>query len=293
MKIVLVNVASKFGPIKSESAWPLLGILYLGTLLKQKSHEAYLFDQAAENASIKSTVSWILKKNPEIVGLSALTSSGVMASKISELLKEQNPNIKIVWGGIHATLNNKRILSKYHSVDFIVKKEGEQTFLELVESIEKDENFKNIKGITFRNNGKIISTSDRPFIKDLDTLPFPDRSLLRLKYNSEINGIIISENITSVLSSRGCPFSCSFCSCSSFAERFWRSRSPENVVDELELLMNQGYEQVVFVDDNFTLNQKRVIKICKLIKERKINIDWFCEGRVDQSSFEMLKNMKY
>ncbi len=292
MKIVLINVTSIFGPVRAEASWPPLGILYLGTLLKQKSHDVYLFDQTAENASIETTVNWILKKDPDIVGLSTLTSSGIMASEISRLLKEQNPHIKIVWGGIHATFNDKRILSKYSSPDFIVKKEAEQNFLELVDSIEKGKIFDDIKGITFRNNGKIISTPDRPLIKDLDALPFPDRSLLKLKYTSKINEIIFSQNFTSILSSRGCPFSCNFCSCSAFADRFWRYRSPENVVDELELLVNQGYDQVVFVDDNFTLNQKRVVKICKLMKERKIKIDWFCEGRVDQSSFEMLKHMK-
>lgn len=292
MKIVLVNVGSRFGPIRAESAWPPLGILYLGTILKNKSHETYLLDHGAENTPLKKTVDWILRKNPEIVGLSTLTSSGIVASKLSKYLKDRNPDIEIVWGGIHATFNDKTILEKYPFVDYIIRKEGDRIFPELVDAIEKEHNLRDVDGISFRNDDKIVSTPDRPPIRDLDALPFPDRKLLKLKYTSEINSIIFSKHFTSILSSRGCPFSCKFCCCSSFADRLWRPRSPENVVGELELLESQGYEQVVFVDDNLTLNEKRMIEICRMMKKRKITIEWFCEGRVDQSSYEMLKWME-
>jgi len=292
MNIVLVNVGSKFGPVKAESAWPPLGIVYLGTILKNKFHEVTLFDHGFEQITLKKLGDSILNKNPDIVGLSTLTSSGIVAAKLSEYLKDRNPDIKIVWGGIHATFNDKRILEKYPFVDYIVRKEGEQTFPELVDTIEKERNLKDVTGISFRANGEIFSTPDRPLIRDLDVLPFPDRDLLEFKYTSEINGILFSKHFTSILSSRGCPFSCRFCCCSSFLDRLWRARSPENVVEELELLESEGYKQVLFADDNLTLNEKRMIKICRMIKKRKINIEWFCEGRTDQSSFEMLKWMK-
>jgi anaerobic magnesium-protoporphyrin IX monomethyl ester cyclase len=292
MKIVLVNLGSRFGPIRAESAWPPLGILYLGTILKDKSHEIHIIDHGVENTSLKKTAQWVLRKNPEIVGLSTLTSSGTVASELSKYLKYQNPDIKIVWGGIHATFNAPNILEKYPFVDYIIRKEGDRAFPQLLDAIEKEDQIRGVNGISFKNDDKIISTPDSTPIRNLDTLPFPDRKLLKLKYISEINGITFSKNFTSILSSRGCPFSCKFCCCSSFADRLWRSRSPENVVEELELLESQGYEQVVFVDDNLTLNEKRMIKICRLIKKRKITIEWFCEGRVDQSSYEMLKWMK-
>ena len=292
MNIVLVNVGSRFGPVKVESAWPPLGIVYLGTVLKDKFHDVNLLDHGFQNISLKKMADLILSKNPDIVGLSTLTSSGIAASKLSKYLKNQNPDVKIVWGGIHATFNDKKILEKYPFVDYIVRREGEQTFPELIDAIEKERNLKDVAGISFRDDNKVVSTPDRPLIKNLDDLPFPERKLLKSKYTSEINNIIFSKHFTSVLSSRGCPFSCRFCCCSSFLDRLWRSRSPENVVEELELLESQGYKQVLFVDDNLTLNEKRMIKICRMIKRRKINIEWFCEGRADQSSYEMLKWMK-
>jgi len=240
MNIVLVNVGSRFGPVKAESAWPPLGIVYLGTVLENESHDVTLLDHGFEHVSLKKLGNSILRKDPEIVGLSTLTSSGITAAKLSEYLKNQNPDLKIAWGGIHATFNDKRILEKYPFVDYIVRKEGEQTFPELVDAIEGNRNLKDITGISFRNNGEVVSTSDRPLIKNLDDLSFPDRELLKFKYTSEINGIIFSKHFTSILSSRGCPFSCRFCCCSSFLDRLWRSRSPENVVEELELLESQG-----------------------------------------------------
>ena len=98
--------------------------------------------------------------------------------------------------------------------------------------------------------------------------------------------------LTSIVSSRGCPFNCSYCACTKFAKRRFRPRSPENIIQEMLLIEEQGYTQLNFVDDNFTLLPKRTIKICQLIKKEKIDIDWHTDGRVDQTSQEMLNWMK-
>ncbi|MDH3365274.1 MAG: radical SAM protein, partial [Thermoplasmata archaeon] len=131
-------------------------------------------------------------------------------------------------------------------------------------------------------------------VEDLDSLPFPDRSLL-----PEIDYGYTHENIrltygkfTTISSSRGCPFRCSYCSCAMFSKRIWRPRSPENVVDELERIYCDGYECCVFVDDNLTLNRGRMERICDLIRERKIKMQFYCEGRVDNTPYSLMTRMK-
>jgi radical SAM superfamily enzyme YgiQ (UPF0313 family) len=151
---------------------------------------------------------------------------------------------------------------------------------------------KNVLGITFREKGKVISTPDRPLIKDVDALPFPDRKFFDVEYHSEIAGAVTApKKFTTVLSSRGCPFRCRFCGCQRFARGIWRARSAENTVEELSLLASMGYKQFLFVDDSFTINPKRVIEICRLVRKEKIDMDWICEGRVDYCSYDTMREM--
>ncbi|MFX1480312.1 MAG: B12-binding domain-containing radical SAM protein, partial [Promethearchaeota archaeon] len=151
-----------------------------------------------------------------------------------------------------------------------------------------------IKGLTYLNsNNKIISTPDAPLISNLDELPFPERSLLDFNYKWNFSGFEFSKSkLTSIVSSRGCPFNCSYCACSKFAKRRFRPRSPENIIKEMLLIEEQGYTELNFVDDNFTLQPKRTIKICELIKKEKIDINWHTDGRVDQTSQNMLNWMR-
>jgi radical SAM superfamily enzyme YgiQ (UPF0313 family) len=126
----------------------------------------------------------------------------------------------------------------------------------------------------------------------VDALPFPDRDLAGMQYRSAIFGVKInSRKFTTLLSSRGCPFNCSFCGIRKFTRRAWRPRSVENVMAELEYLQSEGYEQFLFADDNFTLDSKRVSRLCQNIKKEGMDIDWFCDSRVDHVSYEMFREM--
>jgi radical SAM superfamily enzyme YgiQ (UPF0313 family) len=174
----------------------------------------------------------------------------------------------------------------------IIRGEGEHTSLELAKCLEKNGDLKKVLGINFRNNGQIISTPDRPLIKDVDSLPFPDRELLDVEYHNTTAGIVVApKKFSSFVSSRGCVFKCRFCGCRRLARDLWRSRSVENILEELHLLFSQGYKQFLFVDDNFTLNPKRVIKLCRRLKNEKVDIEFFAEGRVDQCPQNMLCEM--
>jgi len=277
---------------KMISAAPPLGMLYLAAVLKNNGIEVSMLDQAAEGLSIKGTVEWVKKEEPDILGFSTLSSSGRKAAMTAEEVEKKNPNVTIVFGNFYATFNAERILKKYPSVDIIVRGEGEYTTLELVKCLEKKRDLKEVLGITFRKKKRIISTPDRPLIKGIDSIPFPDRELLDVEYHNTTAGINVApKKFSSFVSSRGCVFRCRFCGCRRLARNLWRPRSVENILEELHLLASEGYKQLMFVDDNFTLNPKRVIKLCRRMRKEKIEIEWISEGRVDQCPYEMLREM--
>lgn len=298
MKFSLVNASPNEGLDEHErrkaiASFPPLGILYLAAVLEERGVEVSLVDQAAEGLSVEETVKWVEREKPDIIGFSTFSSSGRTAALISEKVKEKNPNITTVFGNYYATFNPERVLRKYPFVDVVVRGEGENTVIELTECLQNEGDLKKVQGITFRDKENVISTPDRPLIEDLDSIPFPKRELIGAKYNCVIAGATVApKRFTSVASSRGCVYGCRFCSCTQFARGRWRPRSVQNTLEELHFLTNEGYEQFIFVDDSFTLNPKRVIKLCRDLRREKIEMDWICEGRVDNCSYEMLREME-
>jgi len=274
------------------TAWPPLGILYCAGVLMNEGIEVSILDQPAKRFSPSQTVSWVKKEDPDILGFSVLLSAAKEAPEIAARVKMENPNITIVFGNYHATFNPERILRKYSFVDVVARGEGEYTSLELARCLEKGGNLNEVEGITFRKAGRIISTPDRPLIKKVDELPFPDRNLTGAQYTSTIFGVKVNtKKFTTLISSRGCPFRCSFCGIRKFVRGMWRPRSVENVIEELEFLQSEGYEQFLFADDNFTLNAKRVSKLCRRIRKEGMDIEWFCDSRVDHVSYDMFREM--
>jgi radical SAM superfamily enzyme YgiQ (UPF0313 family) len=276
-----------------SNAWPPLGVLYCATVLENAGLEVSVLDQAAKGFSTPQAISWVKKENPDILGLSVLGSSSREAGTIAKLVKKENPNLCVVFGNYHPTFNAERILKKYSDVDVIVRGEGEYVSLELTNCLQKGENLKKVEGITFRDSkGKIVATPERPLIKDVNSLPFPNRRLVDCEYASKIFGIkTASKKFTSLLSSRGCPFQCIFCACRNFARGVWRPRSVENIIQELEFLYGEGYRQFLFVDDNFTLNPRRVVKFCRQLRKRRLNVEWFCDSRVDNCGYDTFREM--
>ena len=298
-KIALVNpgpgeILSKGRMItNADHIYPPLGICYLSAVLKKENYQVEIIDQAARGFNLQQIVRWIKKQDPDILGFSTLTASGsgISAALTSIEVKKWNPNIKIVFGNRHVNHNDYRILNKYPQVDICVRDEGEYTFLELVKALERNQPLKDIKGLTYRENGKFKRNEQRPLIKDLDSIPLPDRKALKMEYTGSFGGLEFApKGFTSMVSSRGCPYHCTFC----YGKRSvgFRTRSVENIMKEILHLESEGYKYLNFVDDNFTVSKKRVIKLCRLMQKHKVDLDWICEGRVNQVSDEMLREMK-
>jgi radical SAM superfamily enzyme YgiQ (UPF0313 family) len=277
-----------------SASWPPLGLLYLATVLEALGVEVSILDQPAKGFTLEETVKWVENEDPTVLGFTTLSTSGITAARISNEVKRRDPDVSIVFGGPYSTFNSARVLDKYPSVDIIVRGEGERTLVELVRHLEegRSSGLTNVLGISFREGDDVIQTPDRPLIQNVDALPFPNRGLLDVEYHSMIVGArLASRRFTSLISSRGCVYRCRFCTCPQSSCNIWRPRSVENVVEELSYLVGEGFEQFVFVDDSFTLNPKRTMELCRTIRQEHLDIEWFCEGRVDQCSGALMKEL--
>ena len=278
--------------IAGVASWPPLGLLYMATILRDKGMDVSILDQPAKGYTIEDTVRWVKKENPDFLGFSGYSMSGRTAALTSMEVRKDLPDLPIVMGSLYATFNAERVLRKYPSVDIVARGEGEETVVDLVDTLTKGDSLKEVQGITFRQGDTIVSTPDRPLLEDLDALPFPDRSLLDEEYHSEIGGANIApKKFTSVVSSRGCVHGCRFCSCNAFCRGRWRARSVDDTLEELHYIASEGYKQFIFIDDCFTLNPKRATEICRRMREEKLDFEWICEGRVDSYSYEMLREI--
>jgi anaerobic magnesium-protoporphyrin IX monomethyl ester cyclase len=234
-----------------------------------------------------------VRERPDVFGINCSTHTFLSAIGALEKMHEALPETTLVMGGYHSTFAAEKILQDYPFVDYVIKGEAERAFPDLLDRLETGQEPADVEGISYRHDGSVAG-QPLAVIKDLDALPFPDRTMLGdLEYGYFHQNIRLTfGKFTTIVSSRGCPFSCTYCSCAAFSQRRWRARSATNVVDELEGLYDQGYENVVFVDDNFTLKKSRVTEICDEIHERKIRMRFYCEGRVDNAPYELLRTMK-
>lgn len=274
-----------------------LGLLSVAAVLEEHGAEVAVIDGAAEGIGQEKLESRISEFNPEVIGVAyMMTELYPDSMEAVKTARRAAPEAKIVAGGHYASFVADKIIETSPDVDYAVVGEGEYTFLELVRSIENKHSVDKIKGITFRHNGKAVFTGPGEPIQNLDELPPPARHLVaNISYGNlhrEGGYQLFNKNLSGLVSSRGCPFGCTFCSCTAFSGRKVRTKSPEKVVNEMEYLVNErGVEQIFIVDDNFTMFPKRVMDICGLMEERNIEVDWVCEGRVDTSSKEMYEKM--
>ena len=290
MKIVLSTP-----PGRTTERWPPLGLLYIASMMRvqRPDDEVRVVDAFCENLRAEDLVHRIERERPDIFGMNCSTHTFLSAIRALENAHRVLPETTIVMGGFHATFTAEQILHDYPFVDYIIKGEAEHAFPMLVECIEGGRTPADVDGISFMKDGGYVSRPPATE-KDLDALPFPARDLVEgLTYGYSHRGVRLAfGKFTTVCSSRGCPFRCTYCSCAAFSHRRWRPRSAANVVEELDLLYDQGYETAVFVDDNFTLKKSRVEEICEQIRERKIRMRFYCEGRVDNAPYPLLRTMK-
>ncbi len=292
MRIALVNPSQKaaYGRLKAP-VYPPLGLGYLASVLLKNGHRVDMLDMEAAKMDSGSFEKWLCYERPDLVGFTCTTPLYNEVLKLSKIVKEKTGALCVA-GGIHPTVLPQEML-RDENIDFVVRGEGEETLLELVEILEKGGQIENCRGLSFRQNGKIVSAQPRDLIRDLDLLPFPHSQLFhKFDYFYPDSR---EDKCFPIITSRGCSGKCSFC-CSEkiFARRF-RYRSAKNVVDEIvELKERFGAREIHIWDDNFILLKRRVFEIKDELKKRQVRISFaFPNGlRVDHVDKEILEALK-
>ncbi|NVM31411.1 MAG: cobalamin B12-binding domain-containing protein [Candidatus Helarchaeota archaeon] len=292
MKVELVLPAMPSWQVGEGSSVPPLGLMYIAGVLNEAGHEVQITDQQGEDLSDEKLKEKIKKFDPGVIGYTTYTHFGRRAIKIADYIHEAiNPNVITIFGGFFATMNPKEILGTSKSVDFCVRGEGEFTALELINALEKNQDISKIRGITYKENGIIKATPDRPIIKDIDALPIPDRNLVKGNHYGNYANMSI-EKFTSLGTSRGCPFQCRFCLTTQWHKNIWRKRDFRKVADEFEYLHDLGYKNALIVDDNINVSPKHVNRLSHELRKRKLDLNWFCEGRVGSGTAQMYNEMR-
>lgn len=297
MKVLLVNppqenmVTNNIPSVVDEERGynPPLGILYVAAhARKHTTHEVAVVDAVVEELGYPALKKRIEAERPDVVGVTATTFTLIDAMLTVAAAKEACPDATVVMGGPHPYIYPDETIN-LPGIDFLVIGEGEAVFSALLDNMGDKAALRGIRGLVYKEGGEVVNTGLPPLVDDLDSLPFPARDLTPyMKYNSLIAK---SQPVTTMITSRGCPYRCLFCDRPHLGKRF-RPRSAQNVVGEMEECVKLGIREFLIYDDTFTINKKRVLDICRLIKERGLDIGWDVRARVDTVTPEMLAAMK-
>ena len=273
MKVLLISPQGSNIYAKMKVGLPPLGIAYLAAVIREKGHKVKIIDKSIEQKELtpKNFAGF------DLIGISADTPRYQEAVEIARIAKQAGKTV--IMGGYHVTFLDKETLDT-GLVDIVVRGEAEEIMVNLLDVLENNGDLSRVKGISFKKNGKFIRTPSAPPPHNLDALPFPARDLLAMdKYSSAMAGL----PLTNLITSRGCPFNCYFCSSSKFGGLKWRYRSAKSIVDEMEILYHDyGYSAFAFMDDNFTLSKRRVMNFADELEKRHMNdFIWWCFSRVD------------
>lgn len=275
---------------------PPLGIAYLASVLEQHDYEVKLFDCGVD-VTYESLMDSLCKEQPEVFGISSTTPAFESAKRVARGIRERFPGAITIIGGPHVTATPERAMEGDY-FDVGVLGEGEETLLELVRHFEAKglKDLDEVVGIVYKNGDEakqLVSTGRRPFIQNLNAVPFPARHLLPpLSYYQPTPASYKKLPLAGLITSRGCPSQCTFCDRAVFGQRY-RFRNAANVVDEIEELVHKyGAREVRFFDDTFTASKQRALEICQEIKRRGLDIPWTCLTKVTAVTKELLSTMK-
>jgi radical SAM superfamily enzyme YgiQ (UPF0313 family) len=278
---------------KLVNSYPPLGLGYLAAVAEAAGHTVRIVDLGLDpDTPLERGIESIVASQPDLVGVTAMTNNYHSAEQMMRLLKERL-GCPIVVGGPHATIFPERVAAEPF-VDYVIYGEGEETLLELLQAIAKEASpsegtLRDIQGLCFATNEGVVCNTPRPLIDDLDALPYPARHLYELeRYPLYAPS---GEPMVTLLSSRGCPYNCSYCF-KGIVGRTYRQRSAESVLGEIRhLVEHYGYRHIYFIDDLFTLDRERLAALTRGIIDQELDIRWQCLARVDRVTPELLELM--
>ncbi len=297
MKVLLINPPAEQTLVgnnpkfldEERGANPPLGLLYLAAALEQRTdHEVSVVDAIAEGLSYDALAEHIGSEQPDLIGVAVMTFTLLDAIKTVEVARRAAPGAKIVLGGPHVHLYPRETVS-LPGVDFALTGECEHSFVDLVERLREPGRWDEVPGLAFHRDGHVVLNAKPGLIDDLDALPFPARDLVPYQRYSSV--LARRQPITTMFTSRGCPYACTFCDRPHLGKKF-RARSAANVADEMQACVEMGIHEILVYDDTFTVDRGRVLDICAEIQRSGLDLGWDIRARVDTVDEEMLRELK-
>jgi len=268
---------------------PPLGLLYLASSVRQRTNwEVELIDCAAEQLTFEQIRTRIDEAKPDVLGITVTTHQLIDCMEIAKIAKRLDPKIKVIFGGPHVHIYPKETIG-HDFVDFVITGEAEFSIVDFLNSWDKPAKFDMVPGLYFKSPNGILSGPPPVIISDLDNLPYPARAIS--KYKLYVSPLARKEIVTSMITSRGCPFQCIYCNRPNMGNKF-RARSAKNVVDEMQECVEFGIKHIKIYDDTFTIERKRVFDICDQIRLRRLKVSWDIRAHINTVDFEMLKRLK-
>lgn len=289
MKIILTTSPRADGDLERKGL-PFLGLGYIAAYIEKFSnHKVEIFDSHTYGLSPSQAAEKILEKNPDIVGVHAITDNRFKAIALFKELKKRKPDIIILTGGPHFPLTAKNALENVPEIDYIIKGEGEKAIIDFMNRLENGKDLSEVPGIVFRKNNEFFENKTVNLIEDIDELPMPAWHLFDMKaYDKPIDGTKIRS--IGVMSARGCPNVCVYCA---NARSGLRLMTPKKFVDEVEFLQKEyGFRGFDFWDDTLTMVNEHAIAICEEIIRRKLDIVWYARARVNTVNKDLLQLMR-
>jgi len=282
-----VKVALVAPPYPLEEApSPPLGICYIASSLEAMGAEVILIDYIVSRYSREKLTKELESFRPDIVGVTSVTMNFPQAVDIVKTTKAYDPSIITMMGGPHVSFDAMSTLIKYPEIDIIVMGEGERTVMELMQCIREKDSWNKVDGIAFKKDGQVVITRPRELIRDLDSLPMPDRDILPVSRYLALGFPV------SITTSRGCPYQCIFCVGRRMVGNRIRVRTAPHVADEIEQILSYGFPRINIADDLFTANRKWVTELCTEIKKRGLKFSWSAFARVNTVDRELLETMR-
>ncbi|MBI5559870.1 MAG: radical SAM protein [Deltaproteobacteria bacterium] len=277
-KIVFIETRPPDLHVFARSPIPRLGTVLMGTILKKHGYDVKSYVEVVGEIDIEDILT------ADCVGLSTITSTAPRAYEIAKLLKDAG--IPVFMGGPHVTYLAEEALQY---CDYVIRGEADESIVDFIKALDKGAGFENIQGLSYRKDGAITHNRTLYYCKDLNVLPAPDFSIIKGLEVDPFKKL----SITPIMTSRGCPYDCSFCSVTQMFGHQYRFRSTERVMEEVENAMRGGAKWVFFYDDNFTANKQRTKELLKTMIEKKLTPNWTAQVRVDVAKdVELLDLMK-
>lgn len=288
MKILLVVYDND-----SHISWFPIGLAYIAAVCRNAGHEVTIYNQDVYHWPDEHLTEYLDREHFDIVGFSVIGGyyQYRKALKISEAINHSKDRPFYILGG-HGPVPEPEYYLKKTGADVIVMGEGETTILELLDAIENKRPLQQVKGLAYLENGQLVRTPERPLIENIDTVPLPAWDLFPMDHYALLRmpNIRNSERSFPVLSGRGCTFKCNFCY---RMDKGFRPRSPESIIQEIEILKQRyGISYIIFADELLMSSVKRTTELCEAFIRAKLNIHWWCNGRLNYAKPELLKLMK-